>query len=175
MLSPARRNGIALERLQQGSFFTREGKLRIPGAGSTSTPGELLNYLVRMEQGRLVDPFSSLEIKKLLYLTDQRIRYASSPALDGAAVYFKSGSLFRCQPEPGFTCKPYQGNVLNLMHSVAVVEAPSETRRQYYLVVLMSDVLRKNSAVVHQSIGTNIQKLMEKLHPAAPVPAAPGP
>ena len=66
MLDPVGQNGLDRRRLQQGSFFTREGKARIPGTGSTATAGELLHYLVRMEQGKLVDPFSSLEIKRLL-------------------------------------------------------------------------------------------------------------
>ena len=116
------RAGLDLERLRQGSFFSHVGKQRVPGTSSTATPRELLRYLVKLEQGQLVDAFSSLEIKKLLYLTDRSIRYASSPALADAAVYFKSGSLYSCQPEPGFACKKYHGNVRNYMNSTAIVE-----------------------------------------------------
>lgn len=124
-----------------------------------------MQYLLRLEQGRLVDVFSSREIKRLIYMTERRIRYASSPALNDAAVYFKSGSLYRCKPEPDFVCRKYQGNVDNLLNSVAIVESPAGERRLYYLVVVMSNVLRKNSAVVHQTLATRIHRLLEAMHP----------
>jgi hypothetical protein len=125
-----------------------------------------------MERGELVDEFSSRLLKRLLYQTERRIRYATSPALNDAAVYFKSGSLFRCVPEPDFACKAYAGNQLNLMHSVAIVESPARERRLYYLVVLMSNVLRKNSALDHQALGTSIHRLIERRH-RPPAPAQP--
>ena len=53
-----------------------------------------------------MDEFSSREIKRLLYVTERRIRYAASPALASSAVYFKSGSLYECAKEAGFTCGP---------------------------------------------------------------------
>ena len=99
--TPVTRAGLDLQRLRQGSFFSHVGKQRVPGTSSTATPRELLRYLVKLEQGKLVDAFSSLEIKKLLYLTDRRIRYASSPALADAAVYFKSGSLYKLRSGAG--------------------------------------------------------------------------
>ena len=112
-----------------------------------------------MEQGKIVDEWSSLEIKRLMYMTARRIRYASSPALAKAAVYFKSGSLYKCMAEPGFTCKKYMGNVENYMNSVAVVEHPDG---RAYLVALMSNVLKKNSAVDHQTIATQIDKIISQ-------------
>ena len=110
-----------------------------------------------MEQGRQVDEWSSLEIKKLLYFVRPRYRYASAPALLNAAVFFKSGSLFECKPEAGFTCKQYMGNVTNLMHSVAVVESGDKR----YLIAMMSNVLRLNSASEHQNIAGEIEKLIQ--------------
>ncbi|HEY8156345.1 MAG TPA: serine hydrolase [Myxococcota bacterium] len=171
--TPVTRNGLDLEHLRQGSFFSHVGKQRVPGTSSTATPRELLRYLVKLEQGKLVDLFSSLEIKKLLYLTDRRIRYASSPALEGAAVYFKSGSLYSCQPEPGFACGKYKGNVRNYMNSTAIVEVSERTPPLHYIAVVLSNVLRRNSAVEHQTLGTRIHRLVESLHPleAAPAPA----
>jgi hypothetical protein len=77
--------------------------------------------------------------------------------LNKAAVFFKSGSLFECKPEPGFTCRAYAGNELNVMHSVAVVESGAKT----YLVTMMSNVLRLNSAVEHQKVATEIEKLLQ--------------
>ncbi len=163
---PVTRNGLSLEQLRQGSFFTRYGKSRVPGTTSYGTARELMLFALRMEQGRLVDEFSSREIKRLLYMTERRIRYASSPALSDAAVYFKSGSLYKCQPEPGFVCKKYHGNVRNYMNSVAIVEAPAGENQLYYLVTLISNVLYKNSAVDHQTLGTRIHRLIEAAHPA---------
>jgi hypothetical protein len=163
--SPVTRAGLDLERLRQGSFFSHVGKQRVPGTSSTATPRELLRYLVKLEQGKLVDAFSSLEIKKLLYLTDRRIRYASSPALAEAAVYFKSGSLYSCKPEPGFVCKKYHGNVKNYMNSTAIVEVAGRRPALHYIAVVLSNVLRRNSAVEHQTLGTRIHRLVESLHP----------
>jgi hypothetical protein len=169
---PVMRNGLDLELLRQGSFFTAEGKRRVPGPGSSyGTARELMRYILRMEQGRLVDEFSSREIKRLLYMTERRIRYASSPALKDAAVYFKSGSLYECRKEEGFACGKYKGNVRNYMNSVAIVESPAGNYRLDYMVTLISNVLRKNSAVDHQTLATRIQRLIEAAHPE---PVSPG-
>ena len=161
---PVTRNGLDLNHLRQGGFFTWKGKQLVPGTSSQASPRMLMEYLLRLEQGKLVDEFSSREIKRLLYMTQRRIRYASSPALADAAVYFKSGSLYRCKPEPDFVCRKYQGNVENLLNSVAIVEYPAGERRLHYLVVVMSNVLRKNSAVEHQSLATRVHRLIEVSH-----------
>ena len=160
------RSGLDTESLRQGSFFTRHGKGQVPGTTSYGTARELLHYVVRMEQGRLVDRFSSREIKRLLYMTERRIRYASAPILKDSAVYFKSGSLYSCKPEPGFVCKKYHGNVRNYMNSMAVVETPAGVNRLHYMATLISNVLYKNSAVEHQTLGTYIHKLIDAAHPA---------
>ena len=112
-----------------------------------------------MERGKLVDPWSSLEIKQFMYMTARRIRYASSPALNKAAVYFKSGSQYKCKPETDFRCGKYMGNVENYMNSVAIVEHHDG---RTYMVTLMSNVLRKNSAVDHQTIATYIDRILAK-------------
>jgi hypothetical protein len=161
---PVVRNGLDLEQLRQGSFFTWKGKRLVPGATSHATPRELLRWMIKLEQGRLVDAFSSRELKRLLYMTQRRIRYASAPALAKAAVYFKSGSLYKCKPEPDFECKKYHGNVTNMLNSVAIIEAPAADRQLYYMVVVMSNVLRKNSAVVHQTLATRIHRMLQKFY-----------
>jgi hypothetical protein len=161
---PVTRNGLNLEQLRQGSFFTGGGKKHVPGTSSYATSRELMKYALMLEQGKLVDEFSSREIKRLLYVTERRIRYASSPALAEAAVYFKSGSLYQCVPEPDFVCKKYHGNKRNLMNSLAIVESPAGERHYYYIVTLMSNVLRKNSAVDHQTLATRIHRLIESHH-----------
>ena len=167
---PVTRNGLDLASLRQGSFFTHEGKRRVPGTSSHATPRELLRFLLRMEQGRLVDDWSSREIKRLLYQTERRIRYAAAPALADAAVYFKSGSLYSCQPEPEFVCRKYHGNQRNYMNSAAVIEAPARERRLFYLVALLSNVLRKNSAADHAELARAIHAKLRADH-ADRVPA----
>jgi len=170
-VEPLTRNGLDTDMLRQGSFFTAEGKRLVRGVGqSYGTARELARLVLRIEQGRLVDEWSSRQFKRLLYMTERRIRYASSPALADAAVYFKSGSLYKCQEEEGFSCGPYRGNVRNYMNSVVIVESPAQERRLHYVVTLISNVLRRNSAVRHQEIATGIERLLREMNPApAPV------
>jgi len=164
---PLTRNGFDLEHFRQASFFTARGKAKVPSAGNSyATARQLMKFGLRMEQGRLVDEFSSRQIKRLLYVTERRIRYASSPALKDAAVYFKSGSLYQCKKEAGFSCGKYKGNVKNYMNSFAIVESPAGDRRLHYMVMLISNVLRKNSASDHQTLATQIQKVIDENHPA---------
>lgn len=172
-LAPFARNGLDLKFFRQGSFFTRHGKQQVPtGYNSYGTAREIMRLVLLMEQGNLVDVFSSREIKRLLYMTERRIRYASSPALFDSAVYFKSGSLYSCKQEPGFKCKKYHGNVKNFMNSVAIVETPAGVNRLYYIVTLISNVLYQNSAVDHQTLATYFHRLVAANHP--PKPLAPG-
>lgn len=157
-------HGMSTERLRQGSFFTRHGKNRVGGISSYGTPKELLKLLVRMEQGKLVDEFTSNDLKRMLYMTQRRIRYASHPALNDMAVYFKSGSLYSCQAEEGFKCGKYQGNKRNQLASVAIVESPTEPQELRYMVVVMSNVLKVNSAVAHQTLALRIHRMIEGRH-----------
>ena len=97
-------------------------------------------------------------------MTERRIRYASSPALAEAAVYFKSGSLFECAKEPGFVCRPYAGNVRNYMNSTAIIESPAVGPRLYYMSTLITNILRKNSAAEHQALATRLHQLIAADH-----------
>jgi hypothetical protein len=154
---PLREIGITEDEWRLGSLFTSEAKRLAPGAGgSIATPRGLMKFMIAMERGKIFDPETSLEIKRLLYMTDRRIRYAASPALKEAAVYFKSGSLYKCKPEEGFKCGKYMGNVDNYMNSVAIVEHPDSTT---YMVALMSNVLRKNSNIDHNALGSKIDRI----------------
>ncbi len=159
---PMRRNGLDPEQIRQGGFFTWKGKTLVPGGSSRANARSFLTLLLRVEQGRLIDPFSSLELKRLLYMTEKRIRYASHPALKHSAVYFKSGSLYSCEPEPDFECGKYIGNRLNLLNSVAIVEEPQTEGLLHYLVVITSNVLRVNSAVAHQTLAMRIHRLLQR-------------
>jgi len=164
MVSPLQRAGIDTDKLRQGSFFTRTGKNRVVGTNSYGNPKELMKLLYLMEAGELVDEFSSTELKRLLYSTERRIRYASHPNLNEHSVYFKSGSLYSCQPEEGFTCGKYKGNRKNLLASVAIIESEEDGKSYHYLVVVQSNVLRVNSAVAHQTLAARIHKLVKSLH-----------
>jgi hypothetical protein len=159
---PLANAGIDTANLQQGSFWTTNSKQKVPGTVSFATPRELARLVFRIEQGRLVDAWSSLQMKKYMYLTKRRYRYAYAPELNNDAVYFKSGSLYSCRPEEGFYCDKYMGNVRNLMNSVASVEGQSDDDPAY-ISALMSNVLKFNSAwdhsriaaAVHETIRTN--------------------
>ncbi|WP_297761282.1 serine hydrolase [uncultured Muriicola sp.] len=157
---PLRALGITTDEWRLGSFFTRGANTYVGDkGGSIGTPLGLMKFLVMLEQGNVIDEASSLEMKRLMYMTDRRIRYAQSPALKEAAVYFKSGSLYKCDRSKGEPCGKYQGNVQNFMNSVIIVEHPDNCR---YMVVLMSNVLRKNSASDHMYLASAIDKIIRK-------------
>ncbi len=165
---PVTRNGLSLDEIRQGSFFTRQGKRNVNGGGNSyATARSLMEFLLKMEKGVLVDEWSSRQLKRLLYMTERRIRYASSPELKEAAVYFKSGSWYKCKQEEGFKCRAYSGNVINYMNSVAIVEQEIDGVKLQYMVIVISNILRQNSAVEHQTLGTEIHKLIKKAHAVA--------
>lgn len=157
--TPLRKMGIGENELELGSFFTSTGKKIIPGAPTRATALGLMKFIYCMEKGNMVDHWSSLELKKLMYLTKSRGRYAAASSLEDAAVYFKSGSLYSCRAEPGYKCEQYRGNVYNYMNSVTIVEHPDGTK---YMVSLMSNVLKKNSSYDHMAIAEKIDRIIRK-------------
>tara|TARA_R110002033_G_scaffold171063_1_gene215657 strand:+ start:142176 stop:143435 length:1260 start_codon:yes stop_codon:yes gene_type:complete len=157
---PLRDLGISADEWRLGSFFTRGANTYVGDkGGSIGTPIGLMKFLIQLEQGTVVDENSSLEMKRLMYMTDRRIRYAQAPAFKEAAVYFKSGSLYKCDRSNGQVCGKYMGNVQNFMNSVIIVEHPDNCT---YMVVLMTNVLRKNSASDHMYLAANIDKIIRK-------------
>lgn len=153
--------GITEDEWRLGQMFTRGATAYIPGkGGSIGTPKGLMKWLVALENGEVADPASSLEIKRLLYMTDRRIRYASNDDLDDAGVYFKSGSLYKCGDNSKVACGgKYKGNIYNYMNSVAIVERGDST---VYLVALMTNVLGRNSAYDHNMLAGKIDKLIRE-------------
>jgi hypothetical protein len=81
-------------------------------------------------------------------------------------VYFKSGSLYSCKPEKGFTCQKYMGNKWNFLSSATLVETHDPRRPLRYIAVVLSNVLRKNSAEEHEDLATRIHELLESEQPA---------
>ncbi|MFK7807007.1 MAG: serine hydrolase [Saprospiraceae bacterium] len=157
---PLREICIGVDEWRLGSLFTRGGKNRIAGyGGSSATPAGLMKWLMALESGTLVDEKSSLEMKRLMYVTDRRIRYAATNELDSAAVYFKSGSFYKCNRTTMPNCGKYMGNVYNYMNSVAIVEQPDSTK---YMVALMTNVLGKNSNWDHRLLAKNIDAVVRK-------------
>ncbi|TXD46524.1 serine hydrolase [Polaribacter sp. IC073] len=157
---PLRKLGIEENEWKLGGMFTRPaGKYVGRKGGSIGTPKGLMKFLVQLEQGNVIDTESSLEMKRLLYLTDRRIRYAKSPRLDSAAVYFKSGSYYKCDRAKNPDCGSYAGNVFNYMNSVIIVEHPNGLK---YIVCLMSNVLNKNSAGAHMYLASKIDDIIDE-------------
>ena len=167
---------IDTSNLQQGSFWTTNSKAKVPGAISFATPRELARLMLRIEQGRVVDEWSSLQMKKYMYLTKRRYRYAYAPELSKDAVYFKSGSLYSCKPEEGFRCEKYMGNVRNMMNSVAMVQSIAPRPPAQTAVATPAATTQATGAdiapVPMQAVGTDVAPAPPR-HPAAgsaPVP-----
>ncbi|WP_179020245.1 serine hydrolase [Winogradskyella forsetii] len=157
---PLRDLGITKDEWRLGSFFTKGANTYVGDKdGSIGSPLGMMKFLIQLEQGNVVDESSSLEMKRLMYMTDRRIRYAQSPALQDAAVYFKSGSLYKCDRSKGEACGKYMGNVTNYMNSVIIVEHPDNCK---YMVALMTNVLRKNSGTDHMNLATKIDKIVTR-------------
>lgn len=155
---PLRTLGITEDEFRLGGMFTNPAEKYVPRkGGSIGTTKGVMKFLTKLEQGKVVDANSSLEMKRLLYMTDRRIRYAKSPRLDDAAVYFKSGSLYKCDREKNPNCAKYAGNVYNFMNSVIIVEHDNGIK---YIVCLMSNVLSKNSAGAHMYLASKIDDII---------------
>lgn len=155
---PLRDLGISEDEWRLGGMFTHASAKYVGRkGGSSATPKGLMKFLVLLEQGNIHDKESSLEMKRLIYLTDRRIRYAQSPKLKKAAVYFKSGSFYKCDREKNPNCGNYQGNVFNYMNSVIIVEHPNGKK---YMVCLMTNILNKNSAWEHLNLANKIDDII---------------
>ena len=159
-----RQAGFDLNRFRQGKPFTDTASRYVNSTSSVGNTTDLVRLLNLIETEQFVDSWSSREAKRLLYMTQKRIRYASHPVLNDSAVYFKSGSLYSCQPEPGFVCGQYMGNRVNRLASIAVIESPAGSPRLRYMVAVMSNVLRVNSAVAHQTLALRIHRLIEAIN-----------
>jgi hypothetical protein len=66
-------------------------------------------------------------------------------------------------------CRKYQGNVQNLMNSLAIVESPAVGPRTFYMVAIASDVQKKNSALDHQPLAPRLHALLKGLRSSTAV------
>ncbi len=162
---PLRAAGIGADDLHLRMFFTHRANQYVRSQTSRVTPLGLVQWMLRVEQGRMVDGFSSLELKRMLYLTRRRVRYASAPELNDAAVYFKSGSLYRCKPESA--CVAYQGDEVNVLNALAEVETvpdavvrPNPPKPVAYMVAVLSNELSRNASSDHALLAGAIHRLM---------------
>jgi len=48
------------------------------------------------------------------------------------------------------------------MNSVAIVEQEIDGVKLHYITIVISNVLRENGAVVHQTMGTNVHRMIKK-------------
>jgi hypothetical protein len=86
--------GITKDEWRLGTFFTDGGSDYIPPqGGSIGTPVGLMKFLIKLERGLAVDEASSLEMKKLLYMTDRRIRLCCIACLKGSSCLFQIRQL----------------------------------------------------------------------------------
>lgn len=155
---PLRALGITHDEWRLGSMFTRGATGIVPPmGGSIGTPKGLMKWLLALERGEIISYESCLEMKRLIYMSDRRIRYARAEVLDSAAVCFKSGSLYSFLD--GTPRKKYAGSRYNYMNSVAIVEHKDGTS---YLVAMESNVLNKNSAYDHYMLATRIDGMLRK-------------
>jgi len=122
-------------------FESQSGR---PGGHEPCDARDLLRLLLKLEQGRIVDAFSSREMKRLMYMTQRRIRFASSPALSGCGRLFQIRVSLPLSTRARVHVSQYEGNVEK--HD----ELPGDRRiagRQigtlHYLVALMSNVAQE--------------------------------
>lgn len=82
-----------------------------------------MRYLLRMEQGRLVDEFASRQIKCLIYVAERRIRYAPSPALSRAPRSVSRGCRSfwaRSIPDGKVSFQPQEETAMDVTTGAAV-------------------------------------------------------
>ena len=154
-------------------FFTRGGGKHISSKSSRGSPYGMLRWLLRMEQGRMVDEWSSLELKKLLYLTRRRTRYAYSKALNSSATFFKTGSLYKCDRSTMPNCGKYRGNVVNVLNGMIVVETMPEPEAPGGQEQKQNDKkppAKAPETKIAQATPQSSEPVLERAGPPAPAP-----
>jgi len=112
--------GIDPEAFKLRLYFTSGANRYIRSKSCGLTPFALVRWMLRVEQGKMVDEWSSLELKKMLYLTRRRVRYLYTHSLDDFGAYFKSGSLYRFSEHAERI--QYQGDTVNVLNSLIEID-----------------------------------------------------
>lgn len=112
--------GISPEDFKLRLYFTHGAGKYIHSSTCGASVFAILQWMVRVEQGRMVDEWSSLELKKMLYLTRRRVRYLHTHLLDNFAAFFKSGSLYRFNE--GSPHIQYEGDKINVLNSLIEID-----------------------------------------------------
>ncbi|MEE8408541.1 MAG: hypothetical protein V3T05_02955 [Myxococcota bacterium] len=112
--------GIDPEEFRLRLYFTTGANRYIRPKSSGATPFSLIQWMVRVEQGRMVDEFSSLELKRMLYLTRRRVRYFYTKKLNEFGAFFKTGSLYRFSENAERI--QYQGDLINVLNALVEVD-----------------------------------------------------
>ncbi len=179
-------------------YFTTGAGKYIRSQTSSATALSLVQWLLRVEQGRMVDEWSSLELKKMMYLTRRRVRYLHTHKLDNFAAFFKSGSLFKFKPETTERVQ-YEGDLQNVLNSLIEIDTtppPPEAlaavtgatadlaaktpsvnaagKPYIYLVAVMSNELKRNAAEDHARLAEAIHAIVTSTKDApAMLPTSP--
>jgi len=192
--------GIDPELFRLRLYFTSGANKYIKSGPSRTTPYAVVKWMLRVEQGRLVDEFSSLELKKMLYLTRRRVRYLYTKKLDNYGAWFKSGSLYRFSEKAERI--QYQGDIINVLNAlieidttppppepIPKVDEPKGADKQeappaadgttqtppapphVYIVAVMSNELTRNAAIDHSRLAEAVHELITSEPP--PVKDAP--
>jgi hypothetical protein len=176
--------GLSPEVFKLRLYFTKGAGKYIRSQSCGATPFSLVQWLVRVEQGRMVDEWSSLELKKLMYLTRRRVRYLHTHLLDNFFALFKSGSLYRFTPEATSRTQ-YEGDLVNVLNSLIEVDAnlppagavqmmtasaveqakkaPAKNaagKPYVYIVAVMSNELKRNAAMDHARLAEAVHAIV---------------
>jgi hypothetical protein len=101
-------------------YFTSGANRYIHSKSCGLTPFALIRWMLKVEQGKIVDEWSSRELKKMLYLTRRRVRYLYYNTLDPYGAFFKSGSLYRFSEKAERI--QYQGDIVNVLNALIEID-----------------------------------------------------
>ena len=106
--APVTANGMSLDQIRQGSFFTREGKRIVAGGGlSYASARSLMQFLLAMEKGQLVDEQPRAETPAVHDRAANSLRLVAGAARRGDL--FQIRLALQLQARGGFQVRQVQG------------------------------------------------------------------
>lgn len=144
--------GISPEEFRLRLYFARGASKYVGSNTCGATAFTMSQWMLRVEQGRMVDEWSSRELKKMLYLTRRRARYLYTHKLDNFGAFFKSGSFYRFTANAVSHAK-YEGDEINVLNSLIEIDTslsptppPSPTVTVATVVTNAAEQLASNPA-----------------------------